>query len=117
RQAQVGESAELDVTRSFGIDQLAAGDNWKLNAASAQIGTADITGDSDVTVSGQLDLNRMAGRNALFQLGTANIAELSLGGDLDLSVAGALSLLKATTAGAAQLHHSGVAGTSLRYGE
>ncbi len=97
-------------------DALQAAGDWQLAAAEAQIGNADVAGEVAATVTGALSLDKLTASNTVLNLGRASIGELALTGDLDLQVTGVLDLLRASVTGAAQLHHSGAAGTALRYG-
>ncbi len=115
----------MDIGGAFSADAVNAVDGvWSLKAASADIGTAIVGtagGGHKVTMDlvGDLKLASLtSGDDATLYIGSgSDIGALDVSGNLDLNVAGVLDMDSASSTGNTVLHHRGVAGTTLRYGD
>ncbi len=101
------------------LDLLEGQAAWNLKAVNATIDTANISDTADLNVRGDLKLASLtSGNNATLFIGSgSDIGALHVTGNLDLDVDGVLDLDSATSTGKTVLHHRGLAGTALRYGD
>ncbi len=119
RSAAVDKAVAITQTGLLKLTSLTGRDSLVLNGTDAQIGSADITGTSAITLTGDLELAALnSGDDASLSIGSGSaIGSLNVTGELDLNVAGVLDLDSATSTGNTLLHHRGLAGTALRYGD
>lgn len=117
--AEVVGAVDISQSGLLKLTSLTGHNTLVLEGTDAEIGSLAIGGTSDLTLSGDLKLASLqSGDDATLYLGTgSDIGTLDVTGDLDLNVAGVLDLDAATSTGNTVLHHRGVAGTALRYGD
>ncbi|MGA4635416.1 leukotoxin LktA family filamentous adhesin [Pseudomonas solani] len=117
--ADITGLVDLDLKHALTLDELTGRSTLKLRGTDAILGTAKVTGTSDIGLSGDLKATSLtSGGNADLVLGSGSaIGTLDVTGDLDLKVKGALGLGLAKASGNAELTHTGLAGTALKYTE
>lgn len=117
--ADITGLVDLDLKHALTLDELIGRSTLKLRGTDAILGTAKVTGTSDIGLSGDLKATSLtSGGNADLVLGSGSaIGTLDVTGDLDLKVKGGLGLGLAKASGNAELTHTGLAGTALKYNE
>lgn len=117
--ATVDKAVAITQTGLLTLTSLTGKDTLVLEGTDAVIGNAAIADTSVVTLSGDLKLASLtSGDDATVHIGSgSDLGSLDVTGDLDLNVAGVLDLDSVTSTGNTVLHHRGLAGTALRYGD